>query len=232
MPQRLGNSVKKQFRRVAAWIYVVINPVIDSLEREMSLLDSGNLTWRPRTGRCEMIKTIQEYVDSRQWPNYQDFLAEHPKSVFVSGFKQHDSSVEALNNVAQALFSRMLSWPEFLKEVQNALTTYENQRESLGPRAQPLSDMAKDIPEEIAQHVINNVQVLPSHYIISQLWREGGSNLLSFRNRPEFGPLDHSKEKLLEHSTKLKQALESFRLTLSRRYDVPAAPVPGLSFEE
>ena len=229
-----GQSTKKQSRRVAAWIYVVINPIIDALQRELSLLESGNLTWRARTRRCEMIKNIQEYVDSRQWPNYQDFLAEHPRSAFVSGFKQHDSNVEGLNNVAQILFDRMVSssWPDFSKEFQNAVTSYENQRASLGPRAQPLSDMGKDIPEEIAQHVINNVQSLPSHYIISPFWNEVGSNLLSFRNRPEFQPLHQAREKLLQHSTKLKQALESHRLTLSRRYDVPAAPVPGLSFEE
>jgi hypothetical protein len=232
MAQRLNHSVRKQVRRVAAWIYVVINPIIDGLQRELSLLESANLTWRARTRQCEMIKKIQEYVDSTQWPNYQDFLAEHPRSVFVTGFKQHDSNVEGLNNVAQVLFDRLLSWPEFQKEVQSALTTYENQRASLGPRAQSLSDMGKDIPEEIAQHVINNVQVLPSHYIISQFWNEVGSNLLSFRNRPEFGPLHQAREKLLQHSTRLKQALESHRLTLSRRYDVPAAPVPGVSFEE
>jgi hypothetical protein len=179
-----------------------------------------------------MIKTIQEYVDSTQWPNYQDFLAEHPKSIFVQGFKQHDSNVEGLNNVAGVLFDRLLSLPDFVNEVKNALKRYEDQRASLGPRAQSLNDMAKDIPEEIAQHLINNVQVLPSHYVISQFWNEVGSNLLSFRNRPEFLPLHQAREKLLGHSTKLKQALESFRLVLSRRHDVPAAPVPGLSFEE
>jgi hypothetical protein len=232
MPQRLGNSVKKQVRRVAAWIYVVINPIIESLQQEVSLLETENLTWRAYTRRCEVIKTIQEYVDPRQWPNYQDFLAEHSKSDFVPGFKEHDSNVEGLNKVAQALFDRMLSWPDFLNSVQNALTNYENQRASLGPRAQSLDDMVKEVRQEVAQHVINNVQALPSHYVISRFWNEIGSDLLSFRNRPEFQPLHHSSEKLLEHSAKLQQALESFRLILSRQHDVPAAPVPGLSFEE
>jgi len=68
---------RKQSRRVAAWIYVVINPIIDSLQRELSFLNSGNLTWRSRTNQCELIKTIQEYVDPGQWPNYQVFLAEY-----------------------------------------------------------------------------------------------------------------------------------------------------------
>ena len=223
---------KKQFRRVAAWIYAVINPIIDSLQRELSLLDSGNLTWRAYSRRCEMIRTIQEYVDSTQWPNYQDFLAEHPDSAFVPGFKHHDSRLDALNTAAQVLFDRMLSWPDFLDSVQAAFTTYENQRASLGPLAQSLSDMGKDVQEEVAQHLINNTQVLPSHYVISRFWNSVGMNLLAFRNRPEFQPLHQSRDSLLEHSAKLKRALESYRLSLSRSYDVPAAPVPGIPSEE
>lgn len=179
-----------------------------------------------------MIKTIQEYVDSTQWPNYQDFLAEHRKSPFIGGFNQHDSNVEGLNNAAQVLFDRMLTWPDFLDSVQKALASYENQRASLGPQTPSLVHTAREIPKEVALHLINNAQVLPSHYVLSQFWNEVGSDLLSFRNRPEFHSLHASREKLLERSTKLKQALESFRLNLSRRHDVPAAPVPGVSFEE
>ncbi len=223
---------KKQFRRVAAWIYAVINPIIESLHREFSLLDSGNLTWRAYSRRCEMIKAIQEYVDSTQWPNYQDFLAEHPKSVFVPGFKQHDSHLDALNNAAQVLYDRLLSWPDFSSSVHSALITYENQRASLGPRAQSLIDTEKEVREEVGQHLINNSQVLPSHYVISQFWNSVGMNLLAFRNRPEFQPLHRGKDSLIGNSAKLTQALESYRLSLSRDYDVPAAPVPGLSFEE
>ena len=218
----------KQFRRVAAWIYAVINPIIDSLQRELSFLDSGNLTWRANTRRCEMIKTVQEYVDSTQWPNYQDFLAEYPKSAFISGFKKHDSHVQDLNNVTQVLFDRMLSWPDFLSALEAALTKYENERASLGPRAQSLTDQTKEVLEEVAQHVINNVQALPSHYVISQFWNEVGSDLLSFRNRPEFQPLHQGMRSLVQLSATLKKALEAMRLSLSRQYDVPAAPVPGI----
>jgi len=223
---------KKQSRRVAAWIYVVINPIVESLDREISLLDSGNLTWRAYSRRCEMIKKIQEYVDSTQWPNYQDFLAEHPKSVFVRGFEQHDVGVDSLNNLAQVLFSHLLSWPAFLDSVQSALTIYENRRLSLGPRARPLEEMGAGIKEEVAQHLINNAQELPSHYVISSFWNsEGRARLSSLRNDATFRSLLESIGGLLRHSAKLKQALESHRLNLSREYDVPAAPVPGLPLE-
>ncbi len=223
---------KKQSRRVAAWIYAVINPIIDSLQRELLLLDSGNLTWRPHTGRCEMIRTIQEYVDSTQWPNYQDFLAEHPRSFFIPGFEHHDSDLRKLNTVAQELFNWMPSSKEFLDSVDAALETYESQRASLGLQAPSLTDIHKDVPKMAAEFLINNAQILPSHYVISAFWNFAGKNLIAFRNLPEFQPLRRSKDSLGEISAKLKQALESYRLSLSRGYDVPAAPVQGIPFEE
>src|SRR5713226_2826837 len=99
---------KKQSRRVAAWIYVVINPVVDSLGRELELLNSGNLTWRSYSGRCEVIRTIQEYVDPLQWPNYYDFLSEH--AGLKDGFTIHDSRLERLSAVAKETFDWLLSW--------------------------------------------------------------------------------------------------------------------------
>lgn len=231
MSRRTVLPPKKQSRRVAAWIYAVINPIIDSLQREILLLDSGNLTWRSYSSRCEMIKPIQEYVDSTQWPNYQDFLEEHPKSIFVPGFKQHDMILDVLNSASQALFSRLLSWPAFLDSLQVALNAYEGRRESLGPTAQPLVD-AGEVKEEVAQHLINNSQTLPSHYVISSFWNsEGRARLSSLRNDATFRPVHESRTNLLKHSAKLKRALEAYRLSLSRDYDVPAAPVPGVPLE-
>ncbi len=232
MTRRLDVPPKKQLRRVAAWIYAVINPILESLQRELFLLDSGNLTWRPHTGRCEIIRTVQEYVDSTQWPNYQDFLAEHPNSAFIRGFEQHDSRLSKLNSVAQELFNRMLSWEQFLVEVDAALDAYESQRASLGPQAPLLIHTRNDVPKMAAEYLINNAQTLPSHYLISAFWNSAGKSLLAFRKHPEFQPLHRSKHSLAEISAKLKQALENFRLSLSRSYDVPAAPVPGISFEE
>src|SRR5579859_2035691 len=232
MSRRVEMPPNKPSRRVAAWIYAVINPIIDSLQKELLVLDSRNLTWRAYLRRCEMLKPIQEYVDSTQWPNYQTFLAEHPKSVFIAAFKRHDSALLALNNAAQSLFDRLLTWGDFLDAIHVASKNYESQRGSLGPRAQPLTDMGDDVRKEVAQHVINNVQLLPSHYVISPFWNSAGMNLLTFRNRPEFQPLNRATDNLIENTARVKQALESYRLSLSRDYDVPAAPVPGLSFEE
>jgi hypothetical protein len=222
---------RKQSRRIAAWIYVVINPIIDSLGRELSFLNSANLTWRVRTGQCEIIKTIQEYVDPGQWPNYQVFVDEYKNSPLLQGFKKHDSNLETVNTAAKNVNLWLINSNVFIEMFEASLKQYETQRSSQGPAAQSLVDMRQSVREEVAQHLINNVQTLPSHYVISSFWNFSGKNFLALRTAPEFQPLHRSTEKLLETSAKLKQVLEAFRLTLSREYDVPAALVPGISFE-
>jgi hypothetical protein len=232
MNKRLVPSPKKQSRRVAAWIYAVINPVISSLERELALLESADLTWRAYTGRCEIVRTIQEYVEPTQWPNYQDFVAEHSNSPLIPKFEQHDSELLKLESAAHLLFERLLSSEQFLVAVQGAADIYESQRATLGPHASALTHSLDEVAKLVAEYLINNVRSLPSHYVISAFWNFANKSLFGFRSLPEFQPLIRSENRLKEVSAQLEVALESFRLSLSRDYDVPASPVPGISLEE
>jgi hypothetical protein len=232
MTKRTATSPKKPVRRVAAWIYAVINPIISSLERELFFLDSGNLTWRPQTGRCEMIRPIQEYVDSTQWPNYQDFLAEHQRADFGAEFQHHDSNLNEVNALAQRRFDSTLSSTQFRDFVNSELDIYERQKLSLGPQAPSLTNIRTDIPKMVAEYLINNAQNLPSHYVISAFWNFNGKNLLAIRAGSDFQPLRRSAENLGKTSAVIKQGLEDYRLSLSRSYDVPAAPVSGIWLEQ
>jgi hypothetical protein len=219
------------FRRVAAWMYSVINPTIESLEREVTLLLVGNITWRYHTGQCELIRPIQEYVDPSQVPNLQDFAAEYADSPLMIGFREHDTSVAALNRAAQELFSTLVSSEMYVASVEATLDTYESQRGSLGPQAPILTHTRKEVPKLAAEYLINNAQSLPSHYLIAAYWNSFGKDLLARRSLPEFQSIHRSRERLAESSSSLKDSLERERLILSRRFDVPAAPIPGLAFE-
>ena len=213
-------------RRVAAWIYTVINPIVDSLERELSLLDSGDLGWTSRRRQSETIKTIQEYVDPTQWPNYKDFLAEHPKSTVRTGFKQHDLRLNELNMAASSVFDWMISARNFRDNFASAIDQYAN-----ALQGQQLRDSSNEFLKEAAQDVINNSRKLPSHYVMSAFWNFTGKDLLIFREVPEFLPVLRAKETLTQVSARLSKILEAYRLSLSRNYDVPAAPVPSIPFQ-
>jgi hypothetical protein len=222
-------SPKRQSRRVAAWIYVVLNPIIELLQREVELLDRGSLTWRFTSGRCEFLRVIQEYVDSTQWPNYYDFAAEHP--AFIKGFKQHDDHLEKVNSSAAQTYNWLLSLDDFSETIKKLASQYNDQPMS---RTFPGGSLGsgEELAKYCAEYLINNLRELPSHYSLSGFWNSSNGPLLTFRNTPRFKLLEKTTEQLLASSNRLKSALESRRLALSREYDVPAAPVPGIAFNE
>jgi hypothetical protein len=220
---------KRQSRRVAAWLYVVLNPVIEFLQREMELLDQKHLTWKFTTKRCEFIRTVQEYIDPKQWPNYYDFLAEHP--IFVAAFKDHDESLEKLNSLAGDIYEWLLSSRDFSETVKKLARQYDSQPMA---RTFPGGSLGSgdDLVKYCAEYLINGLRELPSHYSLSGFWNSSNTPLLTFRTAPDFKALDKTTEQLLLSSNKLKYSLETRRLSLSREFDVPAAPVPGINFDE
>jgi|SRR5208283_761907 len=229
MGPETNRAVPRQERRVAAWIYVVINPIVEALVRELELLDKGNLTWRSTTKKCEYIRTIQEYVDSRQWPNYKDFLVEN--GLFQKTFATHDADLDKVNSAAGIVYRWLLNWDQFSVTVTGLLDAYENQRPVSGDNRPSYNLDRKELINETAQHVVNNIDFLPRHYTYSFFWNFACKNLLQFRGLPEFKVLYQAQAELKEISLSLREALEDHRLSLSRKFDVPAAPVPGVSFE-
>lgn len=220
---------KRQFRRVAAWIYAVINPIIDSLQHELIFLDVDNLAWRASSGRSEFIKPIQEYVDVTQWPNFYDYKVEH--APFSGTFTRHDEELRSLNGTAKAIYEGLLSSSQFLVDVESQLGAYETQRPTIGPQFPSFNNSRADLPRVAAENVINNVENLPPHYLFAPFWNFASRALLVYRGLPVFESLHSSRVNLRHVSSVLKGALEEHRLSLSREFDVPAAPVPGVSFD-
>jgi hypothetical protein len=216
-------------RRVAAWIYVVINPIIESLRREIDFLGTGNLAWRARSGASEVIRPIPEYVDATQWPNLHDFQIEYPG--FVKLFESHDSGVTLLNAAAMKAYEWLVAEGSFQTEVISELGRYEQERSRLGPQYPSFNNSRVELVPSFAENVVNTVETLPAHYLFAPLWNFAGKALLRFRHVPSFEDLESAKHQVGKVGGSLKLDLETKRLQLSRRFDVPAAPVPGLLLE-
>jgi hypothetical protein len=229
MSRRSATIPKMQSRRVAAWIYAVINPIVDALERELTIFDTENLTWRSNLRRCESIHSIQEYVDVGQWPNFRDFEAEH--NLFLETFGQHDADLKLLNDSARQAFDWLISQPDFSQEIARLMEDYEAARSSVSPQVPRFTDSRPELSKMAAENVINNIPTLPVHYLFAPFWNLAAAHLLPFRNLPEFDSLHGARGKLRELSSGLKQGLEDQRLKFSRKFDIPAAPIPGLSLE-
>src|SRR5438874_188584 len=92
-------------RRVQAWVYTILNPLIESLRREVYLLKKGNLSWRWPSKKCEYIRPIVEYLDKSHLPNYEDFLADELNPEFKGHFDKHDQAVAELESAASQFFA-------------------------------------------------------------------------------------------------------------------------------
>lgn len=220
----LGWKPRKHSQRIAAWIYTVINPIVEGLQRELQLLDSGNLSWRFYSQRCEFIRPVGEYVDSDQEPNYSDFLVENTK--YRQRFRSHDTSLDAVNNSASALFSALVSNPKFLEAVESSFQAYEKARQS-DPVAPDLSSMRDDNIKYAAEYLINNYRDLPSYYSLAKLWKVASGAMHSFRSSSGlFDQVQENAHILKRESERLASDLESLRRDFSRRFDLPAARIP------
>jgi hypothetical protein len=221
MNRRVAKQPKKRSQRVAAWIYEVINPIIEGLERELYFLQSGNATWRYFSQRCEFIRPVQEYVESAQLPNYSDFLVEHPE--FKKKFQTHEKSLSALNNSANALYRALLANPQFAEKVSSSIRMYEELRLK-EPHTPDLGYIKQDLDKLMAEYLINDISDLPSHYATARFWALTSSDLRAFRNSTDlFDSLRTAESMFAAESQRLISDLEIKRGKFSDTFDLPAA---------
>lgn len=218
-------------RRVEAWVYVVINPLVESLGREILLLDRGNLTWRWYSKECEYIRPVSEYIDSSQWPNYEDFIADELNPGFKQRFEEHDLRVAMAASTATRFFEGLMQSGIFLKQVKDSVEKYES---SVGTRPEypGLDSMREDLPRYVAEYLINQTDVLPRHYMAHKFWVNyrhkfelSAHEFEPYQERGSFQALKQATGALKGVSKDLRLDLESHRQLLCRTYDIPAAPI-------
>jgi hypothetical protein len=203
----IDKTLPRQGRRVGALIYVVINSITDSLERELSLLEKGNLTWRSNTNRCEYIRTIQEYVDSRQWPNYKDFLHENENAIFLKTFSVHDDDLKKVNSEAENLYKWLLSWDEFSRGVSVSLDRYEQQR-AAQPGWPSFYPVRKELDQIVAENLINNIKSMPTHYTYSFFWNFIAMSICKSGTTPNSVPSSRHKPNSAKSLQRLRADLK------------------------
>jgi hypothetical protein len=214
---------EKGSERVKAWVYAMLNPVIDSLRRETASLRSGDLSWRLHTKRCEYIRPIDELIDPAHQPILEDFLAEDP--TFRERFSEHDVALAALGTAATEFFRRLVQAPIFQERVAECAREYETRRQPGDPTTPDLTDIVRKIPEYVAENVVNNAASLPRHHTMHGFWENFGPEFATFKDRGTFKATEDASRSLLQISEKLRLDLESLRLRLCREYDIPAAPI-------
>lgn len=218
--------------RVQAWVYTILNPVIDCLRRELQLLGKGNLSWRFYSKRCEYIRPIAEYINGDQMPNLEDFLTDRLNEGYKGAFDSHDSAVIAAEVGATTFFEGLVRSTLFLNEVKKAFDEYKSR--ALDKLQYPDPDsIERDLPKYVAEYLINRTNLLPTHYLIHKFWEDLRSRFETsdeefepYRQRESFLAFNRSAHVMTETSRELLPLVLQHRHQLCSTYDIPAAPIP------
>lgn len=65
--------------RSKAWMYSVINPLLNGLSSEASFLAKGKLDFSPTQQRPRISPSHLAFVDYQSRPNWEDFIAFQPE---------------------------------------------------------------------------------------------------------------------------------------------------------
>ncbi len=211
-------------KRVEAWVYAIINPLVENLRREVFLLKKGNLSWRFRSRCCEYLRPISAYFPYSQLPNYEDFVADELNPGFKTQFDKHDGALARVENSASRFFDDLMRASPFLEQVKRTLKEYESKQRD-NPLSPSLDSMKDYLAEYIAECLVNRAQTLPYHYMPHKFWERYGSEFEVYKEAKSFQKLKRDALSLEGISERLLPELESHRQTLCRKYDIPAAPV-------
>lgn len=221
--------------RVKAWVYTILNPVIDSLRREVELLKAGNLSWRVHSRRCEYIRPITELIDANHQPNLEDFLAEHP--TIGDRFAKHDSALASVERSVTEYVQGLLNAFDFQERVSKCIDDYESRLRLSNPTCPDLRDLPGRVADYVAEFLANNSRSLPRHYTMHVFWKAYSGEFQDYFSG--FSETIHynvrgKTQDLLSLAEQLRIDLESLRLTLVREYDIPAAPIqpPNNNYQE
>jgi hypothetical protein len=213
---------EKGSERVKAWVYAILNPVIEALRRETGLLKSSNLSWRFHTKRCEYIRPVEELIDPSHLPILDDLLAEDP--ILQERFREHASEISRLEESAARFFQGLIQAAPFREQVSRCLEEYSVAVRASNP-TYPDLDAVSRTPEYVAEYLVNNIKSLPRHHTMYAFWQRFEPEFSEFKKRETFTRTGEAAGRLSRVSERLQSDLESLRLTLCREYDIPAAPI-------
>jgi hypothetical protein len=156
--------------------------------------------------------------------DYDDFLADNP--LFKKKFTAHDQAVSKVEDAAGRFVESLVTDREFQALVTRSLEAYESHLDPSQPNRPSLQDAKRHLPSDLAEYLVNRVESLPLHYTTHSFWEDFHAMFRDFGHRHAAGAvLPKIVKQLMGLSGRLAGELESHRLHLCRKYDIPAAPV-------
>lgn len=218
-------------RIVHAWFTTVINPIINGLKTEQTLLEKKDWTWMYRPGNLEFIKAIRGYVPSEAADNLDHFTSFNPD--LEASIQDHDQWVTHLF-VQCKILQRTVEESSKLSALYRRVTS----RKNLAKLGTSVENTFGGYPREthlwlLAQYIVNNTERVPDYYYTARLWNAHRDEFLAILDDPEVAAMNSQTEfagkELLLASNRLSNVLRRKREKLSLDYDVPYVTLGAFS---
>ncbi len=197
--------------RVEAWIYGVINPLAEALERESVLGRGRSPTYRWRTYSLERILSLRGYLSRGAVLILEDLASENRD--FLKLERRHDALVERLRAAAHVTFKALVENAEFRAFVEKHFSKVSDDSEFVH------SDVAEDLVNDVPEYV----NAKAGRY--QHVWNRCLPELKALRQRFQYDELEASLAGLRQGSERMLAELVALRSKLVQEFDVPPAPI-------
>lgn len=197
-------------RRVEAWIYTAINPVVEALRDQAAALREGYLGWRGGPGYSLVVRPVRERLAYQHLPNLDDLLDEHPE--LQAKLLRHDELAVRLGHLAASRHRQMLGDAGFRARADAAFALV-----SPGARA------PESLLNAIADLLINHAGDLDAHSEMREVSARDPALLRDLARYAKDAELAKAALELASYSEELSQRFRDLRRALCREFDLPAA---------
>jgi hypothetical protein len=204
--------------RTRAWIYGVINPLLEGLRIEATFLEKGNWTFRRYNRDLEFIRPIPILVGYKGQPNLEDFMGSNPKA--KEEIDRRDAQREELRDACREAFDRLAANPEFQQKVSECFQAVEAET----PGATSSLVHSAVLSHEVVAETVVNKGGVPDHAGFYPFWTRFKDEFMPFRDGAQFANADQAGNKLKTRNETLFLKLSQVRGALAEEYDIPWAP--------
>lgn len=195
-------------RRVEAWIYGVINPLEEALERESLDGRRRDPGYRWRTDSLENLLALRGYLSRAASVIMDELVSFHPSLVELE--KKHDELLGRIKAAATTTFEALCESSEFQAFVTSRFA------EVCEPKT-----MLQMVAEDVVNDEAASVDSVEGSY--RHVWKESRKELMKLREQSNYLPLRSALRDLEEESERMRGQLLALRSQLSEEFDIPPA---------
>jgi hypothetical protein len=213
-PMELGRE------RAKAWIYSVINPLLEALRTQSVFVKRRNWTFRFSSGNLEFIRPLRAYINYQGRPNWEDFISSNPSA--RERIENHDRQREELRKACNLAWFYLVDLEEFRQKVLTLLNEFRAEEPPANHRVSGLPD--EEFHKLVAERIVNDIGNIAEDYRDYRFWSRFRDDLIKFRRGPSFGQMEQAGLDLSNANDEVAAELARVREELASKLDIPWAP--------